>query len=93
MSDLTLAVSEAGVNDIVSTLLDPSVARVQATPRYDSGAFAVEADIDAHFEHGPTLIDFRDTPDQVKLDELDIVWETVDLDFELDTPELCIGGF
>jgi len=93
MSDLTLAVSEAGVNDIVSTLLDPSVARVQAAPRYDPGAFTVEADIDAHFEHGPTLIDFRDTPDQVKLDELDIVWDTFDLDFELDIPELCIGGF
>ena len=93
MSHLTLAVSEASVNDIVSALLDPSVTRIQAAPRADSGALAVEATIDGHLEHGATLVDFRDSPDQVKLDELDIVWDTFDLDFELDIPELCIGGF
>lgn len=93
MSHLTLAVSEAGVNDIVSALLDPSVTRIQGNPRKDFGTFAVEAAIDGHLEHGPTLVDFRDSPDQIKLDELDIVWNTFDVDFELDIPEKCIGGF
>lgn len=93
MNHLTLAVSEAGVNDVVAALLDPSVTRIQAQPSAGGDAFSVSADIDGHLEHGDRLIDFRDTPDQVKLDELDVVWDTLDLDFELDIPEVCIGGF
>lgn len=93
MSHLTLAVSEDGVNDVVGALLDPSVTRIRETPRWDGGAFAVEADIDGHLEHGSRLLDFQDSPDQIKLDELDVVWDEFDLDFELDIPEQCIGGF
>ena len=93
MNHLTLAVSEAGVNDVVGALLDPSVTRIQAQPSTAGSAFSVSADIDAHLEHGARLIDFRDGPDRVKLDELDVVWDTFDLDFELDIPEICIGGF
>lgn len=93
MNQLTLAVSEAGVNSVVAALLDPSVTRIQAQPSTAGDAFSVSADIDGHLEHGDRLIDFRDTPDQVKLDELDVVWDTFDLDFELDIPEVCIGGF
>jgi len=88
-----MAVSEAGVNDVVAALLDPSVTRIQAQPSTAGDAFSVSADIDAHLEHGDRLIDFRNSPDQVKLDELDVVWDTFDLDFELDIPEICIGGF
>jgi len=93
VNHLTMAVSEAGVNDVVAALLDPSVTRIQAQPSTAGDAFSVSADIDAHLEHGDRLIDFRNSPDQVKLDELDVVWDTFDLDFELDIPEICIGGF
>ena len=93
MPDLSVAVSEAVVNDLVAVLLDEEVTTIAAADSGSFGAFSAGYDVEGHFEHGDDLIDFQNDPDEVAVNELDIVWDTFDVDLAVDIPEICVGGF
>lgn len=86
-----MAVSEELFDEILATMLDEQVATLAHADSGDFGPFSAGYDVEGHFE--PGSIDLRDDPDQVKLDELDVVWDTFDLRLAIDLPEICVGGF
>lgn len=91
MSDLTMAVSEEGLNESLQTLLDPDVTSFGDQDQVDAGPVTAGYDLEGHFELDK--LDFRNDPDRVKIDELDIVWDTLECWLGLDIPRICIGGF
>jgi hypothetical protein len=88
-----MALSEDLVNDLMMVLLDEDVTTIDDERSEDFGAFSLGYDIEGRFEHGEHLIDFQSDPDEVLLDELDILWDTFDVDIAVDIPEVCVGGF
>jgi hypothetical protein len=42
--------------------------------------------------HGGEL-ELRDSPDEIKISELDIVYDPLDIVLDIDIPEICVGGF
>jgi hypothetical protein len=86
-----MAVSEDLFDEILTVMLDERVTTLAHENAGDFGPFTAGYDIEGHFE--PGSIDLRDDPDQVKLSELDVVWDTFDLSLAIDIPEICIGGF
>lgn len=91
MSQLEMAVSEDLLNDLVAVLLDEQVTTFADANSGNFGPFDAGYDIEGHFE--PGTIDLRDDPDQIKLSEFDVLWDTFDLSLAIDIPEICIGGF
>ncbi|WP_332900253.1 hypothetical protein [Haladaptatus sp. CMSO5] len=92
MSHLTMAVSEAMFNNVLDVLLDERVTTIDYEKEAEiSGALTAGIDVEAHFELD--AIDFRDTPDRIKIDELDVVYDVLDLYLDVDIDEICIGGF
>lgn len=91
MNHLTLALSEDVVNDVVSVLLDERVTTLTYDEEAEMGPLTAGIDMEAHLELDG--IDFRDTPDRIKLDELDVVYDVLDLFLDIDIGEFCIGGF
>lgn len=91
MSDLTMAVSEEMVNDLLTVLLDERVTTFDDQAEEDFGAFSAGYDVAGHFELD--AIDFRNNPDRIKIDELDIIWDRFNAWLDIDIPEICIGGF
>lgn len=93
MSHLTVALSEAVVNDLVAVLLDDEVTRIVGSDSGSFGPFSAGYDVEGHFEHGADLVDFQNDPDEVAIHELDVVWDRFDVDLAIDIPEVCVGGF
>lgn len=91
MSHLTMAISEDVINDSLSVLLDERVTGFQHDDEADLGPFSAGIDVAGHFELD--AIDFRDSPDRVKIDELDVIWDRLRFWLDVDIPDLCIGGF
>lgn len=89
----TAAVSEDVVNHLLTFLLDENVTSFGDQAEENMGSVSVGYDVQGHFELNE--IDFRNDPDRIKVDELDIVWDQFEgwVDLEIDIEEICIGGF
>jgi hypothetical protein len=89
----TAAVSEEVVNDLLMFLFDENVTSFGDQAEEDLGSVSAGYDVQGHFELDK--IDFRNDPDRIKVDELDIVWDKFEgwVDLEIDIEEICIGGF
>src|SRR3954451_2282688 len=88
MSDLTVAVSEATFRRLFEKLRD-GLARSTSGAR-DLGPFSVAWNIGFRLKGGS--IDLQ-ADGSVRVSELDIVYDPLDLTLGVDLPEICVGGF
>lgn len=88
MANIDLAFSENAVKELFSTLRD-SVHITKSGS--SSGTFRASYNVGVRLEGG--RIDLKDSPDEVKLNELDVVYDPLNVTLEVDIPEVCVGGF
>jgi hypothetical protein len=86
--DATLAISEGTIQKVFDKIISGFVFDKSGSASF--GPFSVEYHVHAHL-HGGSL-DLRDD-DSVLLSEIDIKWDTLELCFGIDIPEICVGGF
>ena len=88
MPHLTIAASEGSFVRMFNAIRDNfSFADADSV---DFGPFTAGYDIAFHLANGS--VDLR-ADNTVKIDELDIKWDKLDLSIGLDIPSLCVGGF
>lgn len=88
MPAIDLAFSEDAVRDLFGTLRDSMHFTKSGS---SSGRFRTSYNVGVRFEGG--RIDLRNAPDEVRINELDIVYDPLNVALEIDIPELCVGGF
>lgn len=88
MSHLTVAVSETTFGDLFDTVRD-GLAR-STSGSADLGPFSVAWNAGFRLEGGS--VDLQ-ADDSVRIDELDVVYDPLDLTLGVDLPEVCVGGF
>jgi len=86
MSDLTFAVSEDSVEDIFGLMRDQF--DVADSKSEDFGAFSAGYDVAAELRRGS--VDLR-SPNEARVEELDIHWRRLSASFGVDIPRLCVG--
>ncbi len=88
MAQITIAANEK----ILKALFEAARDKIQINLSDDTGPGTVTVgySIKAHLENGSIDLQSDNT---IKVSELDITWDVLDLIFELDLPEKCIGGF
>lgn len=88
MSDLTFAVSEDTVVDVFGFMRDQF--DLSESDSKDFGNFTAGYDVAAELRRGS--VDLR-SPDEVRVEELDIHWRRMIASFGVDIPRKCVGGF
>lgn len=86
--DLTLALSDDAVEDLFDAVRDSFT--FSKSDSVDFGPFTFSYAIAAHLEGG--TIELRNDG-TIRIKELDIKWDTAQVCFGIDIPEICIGGF
>lgn len=88
MANLTIAASEDSFTRLFNAIRDNfTFAKADSV---DFGPFSAGYNIALHLENGS--VDLR-ADNTVKIDELDIKWDRLDLFIGLDIPRICVGGF
>ena len=88
MSDFTVAVSEDSFRKLFVAVRDKITAATGGSE--DLGPFSVAWNAGFRLEGGSVDLQADGT---VRVSELDVVYDPLDLTFGIDIPELCIGGF
>ncbi len=89
MPHINLAASEDAFQELFNKVRDSL-----ATSTSDSGSFGpFTASYSAGIKLEGGTIDLRDTPDEVRISELDLILDPLTLNLGIDLPEICIGGF
>lgn len=89
MAHINLAASEAAFKDIFVVLRDSL-----AMSTSDSGSWGpFTASYSAGFRLEGGDIELKDSPDEVHIDELDIVYDPLTLNLGVDIPEICTPSF
>lgn len=83
MSHLTVAVSEAGLNEQLRAVQENVAVEIEGT--IGGGGFELTYTLGVSLEEG--TVDLR--PDRFDLDELDVVYDPVRFEARIDVPELC----
>ena len=87
MSHLTLAVSENAFQKLFPGLRDKLT--FSKSDSGDFGRFTAGYSAACHLEGG--TLDFQDNG-TVKISELDLKWDTLQVRLAIDIPEVCVGG-
>ncbi|WP_452220981.1 hypothetical protein [Lacinutrix salivirga] len=88
MPNIDIAFSEDAVKELFNTARDS----VNITKSGSSnGAFRASYNVGVRLEGGD--IDLKDSPDEIKISELDVVYDPLNVTLEVDIPEVCVGGF
>lgn len=88
MANVTLAFSEEAVQEVFNSVRDS----IHITKSGSSnGAFRASYNAGIRLAGGD--IDLKNAPDEVKISELDVVYDPLNVRLEVDIPEICIGGF
>ena len=87
--DLTVAISETTFKKIYGALLE-GFKFTASSPGSGSGIFSVGYTVSAHLDNG--IVDLRDNG-SILISELDIKWDTLQLNVGIDIPTQTIGGF
>ena len=88
MTHLTIAASEDSFKRMFNAIRDNF--SLSDADTIDFGPFTAGYDIAFHLENGD--VDLR-ADNTVKIDELDIKWDKLDLSLGIDIPRRCIGGW
>jgi hypothetical protein len=88
MAHLTIAASEKTFKALFAALRDAFAFAKSGSG--DFGPFTATYAVKAHLEGG--TVDLR-SDSTVKISELDVKWDKLDLTLGIDIPEICIGGF
>ncbi|ELZ32464.1 hypothetical protein C474_06572 [Halogeometricum pallidum JCM 14848] len=83
MSQLTVAVSEDGLNEQLQAVQENVAVEIEGT--FGEGGFEVAYELGVRLEEG--TVELR--PDRFDLDELDVVYDPVRFEVRFDIPELC----
>ncbi|WP_148685695.1 hypothetical protein [Candidatus Nitrosocosmicus hydrocola] len=87
--DLTVAISETTFKKIYNALLE-GFKFTASRPGSGSGIFSVGYTVSAHLDNG--IVDLRDNG-SILISELDVKWDTLQLNVGIDIPTQTIGGF
>lgn len=88
MAAIDLAVSEDTVKLLFGNVRDSvHITKSDST----SGRFRASYNVGVRLEGGK--IDLKNAPDEIKLSELDVVYDPLNVALEVDIPEVCVGGF
>lgn len=88
MTHLTIAGSENTFKILFDSIRDNfKFIRSDST---DFGPFTAGYSMEAHLEGG--MVDLR-ADNTIQIKELDIKWDSLDLNLGIDIPEICLGGF
>ena len=88
MSDFTVAVSEKTFKDLFEAVRDNISETTSGSE--DFGPFSVAWNVGFRLEDGD--VDLR-SDNTVLIDELDVVYDPLQLTLGIDIPEICVGGF
>jgi len=88
MPNIDLALSESAIQQVFSTLKNELHFTKSGS---SSGNFRASYNVGVRFEGGK--LDLKDSPDEIKLSELDVVYDPLNVNLQVDIPELCVGGF
>ena len=89
MPHINLAASESAFRELFNRLRD-SLSIVKS----DSGSFGpFTASYSAGIRLEGGTVDLRDSPDEVRINELDVVIDPLTLNLGIDIPEICVGGW
>lgn len=89
MTHINLAASEKAFQELFNKVRDSLAFSDSGSAQF--GPFTASYSAGIRFEGGK--IDLKDTPDEVKLSELDVVIDPLILNLGVDIPEICVGGF
>ncbi len=87
MPSLDIAFSEAAFITLFESLRDNTTIRTSGST---GGTFNASYDAVIRFRGG--RVDLKDSPDEIKLNELDILYDRLNLGLAVDIPEVCVGG-
>lgn len=88
MANITLALSENAVKELFENVRDNfHISKSGGS----TGAFSATYNVGVRLEGG--TIDLKDSPDEVKINELDVVYDPLSVNLSVDIPEITIGGF
>lgn len=87
MAHLTVAASEDAVKQSVDVLVRNLAWEEQDSDSF--GAFTAGYHVKGHLEGGD--VDLRDD-NTIRIKELDIKWDKLEVSLGLDIPEICVGG-
>jgi len=88
MSNIDLALSEDAIRKAFSGVRDNLHITKSGS---SSGNFRASYNAGVRFEGGK--IELENSPDQVKISELDVVYDPLNVRLEIDIPRICVGGF
>lgn len=88
MANINLAFSENAIQQAFNTVRDS----IHIT-KSGSSTGRFRASYNAGIRLAGGEIDLKNSPDEVKISELDIIYDPLNVRLEVDIPEICIGGF
>lgn len=88
MADITLALSESAFRKLFESVRD-SIHIVKSGS--SSGTFSASYNAGVRLEGG--TIDMNNSPDEISISELDVVYDPLSVNLGIDIPEMTIGGF
>ena len=88
MSNITVALSEKAVKELFEKVRDTIHISKSGS---SSGTFSASYNAGIRLEGG--TIDFKNSPDEIKINELDVVYDPLSVNLSVDIPEIKIGGF
>ncbi len=88
MSSVDLAFSEEAVKELFEIARD-SIHIVKSGS--SGGAFSATYNAGVRLEGG--RLDLRNSPDEIRINELDVVYDPLNVTLAIDIPEICVGGF
>lgn len=88
MATIDLAFSEIAFQQMFNSLRDS----IHLTKSGSTGgAFSASYNLGVRLANG--TIDLKDSPDEVEIKELDIIYDPLNVTLGVDIPEMCVGGF
>jgi hypothetical protein len=88
MGTVQIALSEKSIQKVVKKAIDNfHVTKSGAS----NGRFRASYNLGVKL-HGGT-VDLQNNPDEIKISELDVVYDPLNVKLEIDIPEMCVGGF
>jgi hypothetical protein len=88
MSNITVALSEKAVKELFEKVRDTIHISKSGS---SSGTFSASYNAGIRVEGG--TIDFKNSPDEIRISELDVVYDPLSVNLCVDIPEKKIGGF
>lgn len=88
MASIDLAISEDAAKELVVKLTEEFEV---STSGSSNGRF--RASYNAGVKLAGGRIDLRNNPDELRINELDVIYDPLNVSLEVDIPEVCVGGF